>query len=200
MTGSDLKEHLELLTCQETAPDCWAFQPLCRIWGKAEADRRLAIFSQQGTGSRGVLLSLRSGVGAEAQGIRLRGQFLLPVERTPQGAGPGFDTLRTAVVEPVTIRARPAAQKDRDILNRPILREQPPFTFPGVLAERFPRNEDETLHRSVSAVRVLWVPRPVPALRPGDLAELDQVPWTVRTVQELYPDHREYLIQREEDV
>lgn len=77
--------------------------------------------------------------------------------------------------------------------------EVPGFTFPGVLTEKYFRNDAEDVYRAELQQRVLVTPKVI-VLRAGDLVQQDTEPsYTVRQVLDLDPYKNEYVIERRWD-
>ena len=135
----------------------------------------------------------------EAHALRWRGEFLhltsilLNREQDQQ-------EIKAAICQNVTLTAKPQARTGRDALNRPTKVEQASFTFPGILAEMYYRNDQDEIFRSTMQRRALVTPKAV-VLRAGDLVQLnDGAPYTVRQVLDLEAYKNEYVIERQEDV
>ena len=99
----------------------------------------------------------------------------------------------------VTLTAKPQDRTGRDALNRPTAVDVPGFTFPGVLTEKYFRNDAEDVYRAELQQRVLVTPKVI-VLRAGDLVQQDtEPPYTVRQVLDLDPYKNEYVIERRWD-
>lgn len=104
--------------------------------------------------------------------------------------------LQAAVCESVTLTARPQDRTGRDTYNRPVAVSVPSFTFPGILTEKYFRNEADDVYRAEVQQRVLVTPKVI-VLRAGDLVQKgNETPYTVRQVLDLDPYKNEYVIER----
>lgn len=108
--------------------------------------------------------------------------------------------VRAALCEPVTLTAKPKTRTGRNALNRPIVTQQPSFTFPGILTELYHRNAPDEIYRTETLQRVLVTPRPSGSVPAIWCQACDEVPYTVRQVMDLDPYKNEYVIERQEDV
>ena len=199
--SSALRDKIEILTLiqdDETGNMAWA--PSRKRWGSVEIDRQRNLFSIVGVGSQGATIIIRPDpLLTLHQAIRWNGEFLhltsitLAPERDRQ-------EIKAAICHPVTLTAKPQARTGRDALNRPTKVEQASFTFPGILAEMYYRNDQDEIFRSTMQRRALVTPKAV-VLRAGDLVQLnDGAPYTVRQVLDLEAYKNEYVIERQEDV
>lgn len=108
--------------------------------------------------------------------------------------------MQAALAEPAILTAEPQDQKGRNTLNRPTAIQQASFTFPGILTEKYIRNEAEEVYRAIARQRVLVTPKAI-LLRPGDLIRPQgESPYTVRQALDLDPWKNEYILERQEDV
>ena len=104
--------------------------------------------------------------------------------------------IRAAVCEPVTLTARPQNRTGRDAYNRPVAVSVPSFTFPGILTEKYFRNEADDIYRAEVQQRVLVTPKEI-QMRAGDLIQNGkEAPYTVRQVLDLDPYKNEYIVER----
>ncbi len=199
--SSALNEKIEILTLvqdEETGNIAWA--PSRKRWASVELDTQRNLFSVVGVGTRGATVIIRPHLRLTLhQAIRWRGEFLhltsilLNREQDQQ-------EIKAAICQNVTLTAKPQARTGRDALNRPTKVEQASFTFPGILAEMYYRNDQDEIFRSTMQRRVLVTPKAV-VLRAGDLVQLnDGAPYTVRQVLDLEAYKNEYVIERQEDV
>lgn len=199
--SSALNEKIEILTLvqdEETGNIAWA--PSRKRWASVELDTQRNLFSVVGVGTRGATVIIRPHLRLTLhQAIRWRGEFLhltsilLNREQDQQ-------EIKAAICQNVTLTAKPQARTGRDALNRPTKVEQASFTFPGILAEMYYRNDQDEIFRSTMQRRALVTPKAV-VLRAGDLVQLnDGAPYTVRQVLDLEAYKNEYVIERQEDV
>ena len=108
--------------------------------------------------------------------------------------------IKAAYCNVTDCRAEPQKRTGRDELNRPVAIEQPPITFPGILAEEYHRNEVDDVGR-VNTQRRALVTSPEISLRPGDLVWAGNgSPYVIRTKSDLDTWKTEYLIERQEDI
>ena len=86
--------------------------------------------------------------------------------------------------------------EDMGSYNRPVAVSVPSFTFPGILTEKYFRNEADDIYRAEVQQRVLVAPKVI-VLRAGDLVQKgNETPYTVRQVLDLDPYKNEYVIER----
>lgn len=199
-TGSGLRERIQvqrLIHCPEANAFTWKIER--NTWAAVEQDARNNLFSSIGIGARGLTFTLRRNPRLTLHNAFLwRGQFCFLTAIT-DGA-PGFQTVRAALAEPVVLTAEPQDRKGRDTLNRPKAIQQASFTFPGILTEKYIRNEVEEVYRATACQRVLVTPKAI-RLRAGDLVQLGmELPYTIRQVMDLDPYKNEYVIERQEEV
>lgn len=195
-TGSDLKERVQvqrLLHEPETHTYAWAVER--GIWAAAEQDTRNNLFSSVGVGARGVTFTIRKSRALTLINSFLwRGQFCFLTSIVD--GDPGFQVVKAALCEPASLTAEPQDRKGRDGLNRPVAIRQEPFHFPGILTEKYFRNEADEVYRTETLQRVLVTPKVI-SLRPGDLVRSqEETPYTVRQVLDLDPYKNEYILER----
>lgn len=197
LLADDLRQRLELLELrsdQEKAAYTWEVRRVC--WGGVSFDERSNLFSSVGIGARGASIVIRPDRLLTLHGaMRLGDQFLfltsivLSDDRSRQ-------EIRAAVCEPMTLTARPQDRTGRDAYNRPVAVSVPSFTFPGILTEKYFRNEADDVYRAEVQQRVLVTPKVI-VLRAGDLVQKgNETPYTVRQVLDLDPYKNEYVIER----
>ena len=195
--SSALTEKIEILTLvldDETGNLAWAPSGTC--WASVMVDTYRNLFSAIGVGTRSATVIIRPHLRLTLhQAIRWRGEFLhltsilLNREQDQQ-------EVKAAVCEPVTLTARPQNRTGRDTYNRPVDVSVPSFTFPGILTEKYFRNEADDVYRAEVQQRVLVTPKVI-VLRAGDLVQKgNETPYTVRQVLDLDPYKNEYVIER----
>lgn len=97
------------------------------------------------------------------------------------------------------LTAKPQDRTGRDARNRPVAIPQAAYTFPGILAERYYRSEEDEVFRRETLERVLVTPKAV-ELRTGDLIQQgDSAPYTVLQRLDLEDYKNEYVIERRRD-
>lgn len=195
--SSALTEKIEILTLvldDETGNLAWAPSGAC--WASVKVDTYRNLFSAIGVGTRGATVIIRPHLRLTLhQAIRWRGEFLhltsilLNREQDRQ-------EIKAAICQNVTLTAKPQARTGRDALNRPTKVEQASFTFPGILTEKYFRNEADDFYRAEVQQRVLVTPKEI-QMRAGDLIQNGkEAPYTVRQVLDLDPYKNEYVIER----
>lgn len=199
-TGSGLRERIQvqrLIHCPEANAFTWKIER--NTWAAVEQDARNNLFSSIGIGARGLTFTLRRNPRLTLHNAFLwLGQFCF-LTAIADG-NPGFQTVRAALAEPAILTAEPQDQKGRDTLNRPTAIQQASFTFPGILTEKYIRNEAEEVYRAIVRQRVLVTPKAI-LLRPGDLIRPQgESPYTVRQALDQDPWKNEYILERQEDV
>lgn len=195
--SSALTEKIEILTLvldDETGNLAWAPSGAC--WASVKVDTYRNLFSAIGVGTRGATVIIRPHLRLTLhQAIRWRGEFLhltsilLNREQDRQ-------EIKAAICQNVTLTAKPQARTGRDALNRPTKVEQASFTFPGILTEKYFRNEADDFYRAEVQQRVLVTPKEI-QMRAGDLIQNGkEAPYTVRQVLDLDPYKNEYVVER----
>ena len=195
--SSALTEKIEILTLvldDETGNLAWAPSGTC--WASVMVDTYRNLFSAIGVGTRGATVIIRPHLRLTLhQAIRWRGEFLhltsilLNREQDRQ-------EIKAAICQNVTLTAKPQARTGRDALNRPTKVEQASFTFPGILTEKYFRNEADDFYRAEVQQRVLVTPKEI-QMRAGDLIQNGkEAPYTVRQVLDLDPYKNEYVVER----
>jgi len=171
-----------------------------RCWADIELDVKNNLFSSVGIGARGATVTMRPRLGLDLHhAVRWNGQFLF---LTSMVLSPDRDRLelKAALCDPVTLTARPQARTGRNELNRPVVSQQPSFTFPGIPTELYRQNTQDEIYRAETLRRVLVTPKAV-TLRPGDLVQSGTgAPYTVRQALDLDQWKNEYVIERQEDI
>ena len=152
LLADDLRQRLELLELrfdQKKAAYTWEVRRVC--WGGVSFDERSNLFSSVGIGARGASIVIRPDQLLTLHGaMRLGDQFLfltsivLSDDRSRQ-------EIRAAVCESMTLAARPQDRTGRDAYNRPVAVSVPSFTFPGILTEKYFRNEADDIYRAGAA-------------------------------------------------
>lgn len=179
-----------------------AYTWVCRrsCWAAVEADAKKAGFSTAGMGAEGVTVTVRPDAALDLrQALRWGKQFLLPIALV-LGDGRDRQRVTAARCECSELIAQPQDRTGRDAMNRPVAVKMDSFTFPGVLTEKYSRNEADEVYRVQVQQRVLVTPKEI-TLRAGDLVEKDgETPYTVRQVLDLDPNRNEYVIERNWDV
>lgn len=195
--SSALTEKIEILTLvldDEAGNLAWAPSGTC--WASVKVDTYRNLFSAIGVGTRGATVIIRPHLRLTLhQAIRWRGEFLhltsilLNREQDRQ-------EIKAAICQNVTLTAKPQARTGRDALNRPTKVEQASFTFPGILTEKYFRNEADDFYRAEVQQRVLVTPKEI-QMRAGDLIQNGkEAPYTVRQVLDLDPYKNEYVVER----
>lgn len=188
---------LQLMHDEDSAAYAWTIRRTCPAY--VETDICDNLFSAAGTRARGAKLTIRTDSRLTLhEAMRWNGKFLFltSIELSEQR---DRQELQAAVCESVTLTAKPQDHTGRDAFNRPTAVEVPGFTFPGVLTEKYFRNDAEDVYRAELQQRVLVTPKVI-VLRAGDLVQQDtEPPYTVRQVLDLDPYKNEYVIERRWD-
>lgn len=195
-----LSRRVELLALEYDRDErayTWERRRLC--WAEVEPSGKKIVFSQEGSGAEGATVTLRPDPALSLRhAMRWDGQFLLPVTLTLE-AGRDRQTVTAARCECTQLTAQPQDRTGRDAMNRPVTIKTDSFTFPGVLAEKYSRNEADDVYRAQTQQRVLVTPKEI-TLRAGDLVrKADETPYTVRQVLDLDPNRNEYVLERSWD-
>ena len=198
--SSTLDQIVEVLELEKDSSGNYTWKTVRRRWAAVELDTGRNLFSSVGIGARGATVTLRHDPELSLHhALRWKGQFLF---LTSLILGEDRDRLelKAALCEPVTLTAKPQARTGRDELNRPTAVELPPFTFPGILTEKYRGNETEDVYRVTTLRRVLVTPKAI-QLRPGDLVEAEgETPYIIRQALDLDAWKNEYEIERMGDV
>ena len=192
-----LRQRLELLELRYDAQQrAYRWETRRSCWAEIAYDTRSNLFSSVGIGARGATIVIRPDRALTLHhAARSGGRFFFLTsildadDRSRQEIG-------AAVCESVTLTAKPQDRTGRDALNRPTAVDVPGFTFPGVLTEKYFRNEADDVYRAEIQQRVLVAPKVI-VLRAGDLVQKgNETPYTVRQVLDLDPYKNEYVIER----
>lgn len=185
---------LQLMHDEDSTAYAWTIRKTCPAY--VETDIHDNLFSAAGTRARGAKITIRPDSRLTLhEAMRWNGKFLFLTsielsERRDRQA------LQAAVCESVTLTARPQDRTGRDTYNRPVAVSVPSFTFPGILTEKYFRNEADDTYRAEVQQRVLVTPKVI-VLRAGDLVQKgNETPYTVRQVLDLDPYKNEYVIER----
>lgn len=192
-----LRERVELLGLVEKDGG-WEWVRYAEVWAGVELTGKNCLFSKIGIGARAAELTLRRRALTLHQAARWRGRHLFLSEITEPERG--WLSVQAAAVEVTECTGRHReATVDRDRGNRPVRTVGPPFTFPGVLTERYVRYEREETHATAGVGLVLVAPKPV-VLDEGDFVDALGARYYVTAVHPLDPWKNEYEIERREDV
>ncbi len=196
-----MRERLRVLSLaydEDTRAYTWEMSRT--VWTRFEPDERINLFSSVGIGVRGALFTVRHDAALTLHNAyEWNGRHCFLTAVLPDEPARGFDTVRAALCESVTLMAKPQSRTGRDERNRPVAVEVPGFTFPGVLTEKYFRNEAEDVYRAELQQRILVTPKII-VLRAGDLVgQGTEKPYTVRRALELDPYKNEYVIERRWD-
>ena len=174
---------LQLMHDEDSTAYAWTIRKTCPAY--VETDIHDNLFSAAGTRARGAKITIRPDSRLTLhEAMRWNGKFLFLTsielsERRDRQA------LQAAVCESVTLTARPQDRTGRDTYNRPVAVSVPSFTFPGILTEKYFRNEADDIYRAEVQQRVLVTPKVI-VLRAGDLVQKgNETPYTVRQVLDL---------------
>lgn len=197
LLADSLRQRIELLELRFDRAKSAYFWDVRRVcWGGVSFNERSNLFSSVGIGARGASIVIRPDrLLTLHHAARAGPQFFFLTAITLSDDRSRLD-LRAAVCEPVTLTARPQSRKGRDALNRPTAEEIAPYTFPGILTEKYFRNEADDVYRAEMQQRVLVTPKDI-QMRAGDLVQNGkEAPYTVRQVLDLDPYKNEYIIER----
>lgn len=188
------KDRIEIKTKKENVDYAWTIRKTCPAY--VETDIHDNLFSAAGTRARGAKITIRPDSRLTLhEAMRWNGKFLFltSIELSEQR---DRQELQAAVCESVTLTARPQDRTGRDTYNRPVAVSVPSFTFPGILTEKYFRNEADDVYRAEVQQRVLVTPKVI-VLRAGDLVQKgNETPYTVRQVLDLDPYKNEYVVER----
>lgn len=197
LLADSLRQRVELLELRfDKAKSAYFWGVRRTSWASIVYEERNNIFSSVGIGARSAnvilrpdrLLTLRGAMRADGQFMFLT-SIVLSDDRSRQ-------EIRAAVCEPVTLTARPQNRTGRDAYNRPVAVSVPSFTFPGILTEKYFRDEADNIYRAEVQQRVLVTPKEI-QMRAGDLIQNGkETPYTVRQVLDLDPYKNEYVVER----
>ena len=188
---------LQLMHDEDSAAYAWTIRRTCPAY--VETDIHSNLFSSVGIGARGATVVIRPDRELTLHHAARVGRQFLFLTSIVLSERRDRQELRAALCEPVMLTAKPQDRTGRDALNRPTAVEVPGFTFPGVLTEKYFRNDAEDVYRAELQQRVLVTPKVI-VLRAGDLVQQDtEPPYTVRQVLDLDPYKNEYVIERRWD-
>lgn len=197
--GAQLRDRVEILALarDEGGNYNWAHHRL--RWADVTLAARNNIFSTIGTSVPGVEVVMRPHRDMTLErALRWKGQFLLPTALFVE-EGKDRVTVQTAMVQPVTLTAKPQAVRGRDELNRPTLIRSEGYTFPGILTELYRRNDEDGAAEVEQLQRALVAPKAV-QLRRGDVVSQGEGhSYVVRQVLDLAEYRNEYRIEAVED-
>jgi len=199
--ADQLSQRVELLKLQyDEEKRAYAWERRRQCWAAVETDVKKVVFSAEGISTEGAAVTVRPDAALNLrQAIRWKEQFLLPVTITPE-EGRDRQTVTAAQCDCTELTVQPQARTGRDSLNRPVAIKADSFTFPGILVEKYNRNEADDVSRTLTQQRALVTPKEI-ILRAGDLVRKgDEPPYTVRQVLDLDPNRNEYVIERSWDI
>ena len=190
--SSELNEKVVVLTLlqdDETGDIAWA--PARPRWASVELEPGRNLYSAVGMGAQGATIRMRPDARLRLHhALEWRGQFL-HLTSSYLDREKGCLEVKAALCVVETMVARERMAMERDELNRPVVKEQKAFHFPGILAELWHRSEDDGANRSQTTRRALVTPKAV-TLRAGDLVERsDKTVWSVVRVLDLEPHKNE---------
>lgn len=193
-----LDKPAQVLECQETSAGAWKWMPVRNIWASVELQVKTNIFSSVGVGARDASLVIWRQELTLHNAIRQGGRHFFLTSITEKNRNQ-LD-VKAALCEPVTLTAKPQVRTGRDGLNRPIVTQQPDFTFPGILTEKYYQNALDEIYQAETLQRVLVTPKAI-VLRPGDFVQPGaEAAYTVRQALDLDPYKNEYVIERRKDI
>lgn len=193
-----LDKPAQVLECQETSAGVWEWVPVRRIWAHMDLQQKTNIFSSIGVGARDASIVIWQQELTLHNAIRQGGTHFFLTSITERNRNQ-LD-VKAALCSPVMMTAKPQARTGRDELNRPIVAQQPPFTFPGILTEKYYQNALDEIYQAETLQRVLVTPKAI-VLRPGDLVQPGiEAAYTVRQALDLDPYKNEYVIERRKDI
>ena len=200
LLADELRQRIELLelkSSEDRKSYFWKVRRVC--WAGIEYDTRSNLFSSVGIGALGATVVIRPDRELTLHHAARVGRQFLFLTSIVLSERRDRQELRAALCEPVMLTAKPQDRTGRDALKRPVAVKVPGFTFPGVLTERYFRNDAEDVYRAEVQQRVLVTPKAI-ALRAGDLVQRgDETPYTVRQALDLDPYKNEYVIERRWD-
>lgn len=195
LLANELRQKADILTLRfDGEKNAWHWEKT--VWAGITLTERRSYFSSIGIGAREAEIVLRAASELTLhRAMRSEGKFFFLTSIVPAENRMRL-TVRAAVCESVTLTAKPQSLKGRDAMNRPVEIALPGFTFPGILTERYYRNDEEDFYRAEVQQRALVTPRAI-VLRAGDLVQPgEETPYTVRQVLDLDPFRNEYVIER----
>lgn len=197
LLANELRQKADILTLRfDGEKNAWYWEKEKTVWAGITLTERRSYFSSIGIGAREAEIVLRATSELTLhRAMRSGGKFFFLTSIIPAENRMRL-TVRAAVCESMTLTAKPQSRKGRDAMNRPVEIALPGFTFPGILTERYYRNDEEDFYRAEVQQRALVTPREI-VLRAGDLVQQgEETPYTVRQVLDLDPFRNEYVIER----
>lgn len=198
--SSALTEKMEILSLvkdEETGDYTWTVSRKC--WASVTLHERKNMFSVTGVAVQAATLLVRFNTKITLQNALRWGDVFLHLTTIEQDRTQGCQRIRAGLCRPDILTAKPRARSGRDALNRPITVQRAAFSFPGILTEKYYRNEADDVFRTTTQQRVLVTPKAI-VLRAGDgVQQADGRQYTVRQVLDLDTWKNEYVIERQED-
>lgn len=180
INAGKLDERVKVLELAESSPGVWAWQQARMTWASVERSTRHSVWSVHGIGATGVILTmrrqnLRLGNALEWQGQHCFITAIEPLGRTHMEVSAALVTVAACVDKASGLQ------------------------FPGSVTEKY-LGHDQLEPYAVNTLRHVLVTPKVIELKPGQLVEVDGVPWPVTVAHTLDLWHNEYELERTVDL
>lgn len=180
---------------QDFKNNAWGDKETC--WAQITPKERV-IYSQYASAIHGAEFVIRNTTITPAYAFKVGSQHYMivdPIEEIENGAG---IKISAAAVTLATC-TRSAQTYTLGTLNRPEYGTAQTTSFPGILAQRYIRWEQQQPNAETEEGLILTVPKSV-TLEAGDIVKISNKPYAVRTCYTLGVYHNDYEIVREADV
>ena len=199
MDAGMLRSRVEVLSFRPR-PGGWEWVVTGMLWAKVEPTQRNTVYAKTGVGTSGAAVTMRMRPISPANALRWKGQHLAVVNLSE------VDRLHlaaeTAVVRTYGCTARPQTSTRRGRLNRPELEDKEPFTFPGILLERYRGYQAPEPGAVVTVELILCTPKQI-EMKAGDLLDVNEGPeagvYWIQEAHLLDLWHNEFLLVRKVD-
>ena len=199
MNAGDFRWQVDILAFTEVEDGQYAWTPVDRVWAKMERQSRVAVYAKYGVSADSIKFTIHSRPGLSLHNaLRFVSSdnehcFLTGIDPSI----PGFLTLTvalTAVRGCVVERTKTT----RGALNRPEVSKLPPLIFPGIVTEKWIRQE-QSEPMSYSETRYILVTPKVISVEVGELVRIDDREYEVVIPHTLDSYKNEYEVLRRGD-
>ncbi len=175
-----LDERVKVLGLTEQSPGVWAWEPVRTTWASVELSTRHNVWSVHGIGATGVILTMRQQALRLGNALEWRGRhcFITTIE----SMGRNHMKVSAALVTVSQCEDKVAGMK-----------------FPASMTEKYLRH-DQLEPYAVNVLRHVLVTPKVIDLKPGQLVEVDGMPWPIAVAHTLDLWHNEYELERTVDL
>ena len=199
MNAGDFGDRLEILELEETAPGTWEWVWQQTVWAKAEQQAFRSLISNNSITQRTTRFTVHANLSLTMHNALTfatggGGHFhISDINRDK----PGFHVLTAAFVEPQRCECR-RTETGLGALNRPDVVELDSLVFPGILAEKYLRqNQGEPM--SQSEYRFILIAPKCISLDIGELVDVGGRVCQVSVAHLLDPYKSEYEVVERSD-